>query len=145
MHANRKTHIVNHLRPSVSPVMVVFASQRPNSDSDSVGMVALIARPAFAVAARSPSSFVLDPPLDVSRSFHSSTSLPEIGKPAGLRDSDRALPAPEFHPNTPSFPRTDRLSPQLYRSSNSRSPPCWWAEELPQRPNVHSSAVRRCS
>ena len=39
----------------------------------------LIARYPLAVAARSPSSFRLYPPLDVSRLFHTSTSLPEPG------------------------------------------------------------------
>lgn len=39
-----------------------------------------IARRPFAVAARSPSSFRSNPPLDVSRPFHTSTSLPDAGK-----------------------------------------------------------------
>src|ERR1700726_572719 len=33
----------------------------------------------------------------------------------------------------------------LFRPSKTRSPPCWWAEEVPQRPNVRSSAVRQCN
>ena len=41
---------------------------------------ALIARCPLAVAARSPSSFRSNPPLDVSRPFHTSTSLPDVGK-----------------------------------------------------------------